>query len=45
MFIFSIFAKIIPKVLKAYNTVENTILHYELYLQPLKKSETIFLIK
>ena len=36
MFISSLFAKIISKVLQNYNTVENTILHYVLYLKPLK---------
>ena len=39
------FAKIIPKFLKTYNTVDNTILYYVLYLQRLKKYETIFSIK
>ena len=41
-FISSLFAKIILKVLKTYNTMENTILYYALYLEPLKKYGTIF---
>ena len=36
-FISSLFAKMIPKIIKTYNAVENSILYYALYLQPLKK--------
>ena len=43
MFINSLLAKISPEVLKTYNTVENTILHYASYLQPLNEYRTICL--
>ena len=39
--VFEILSKMIPKVLQTYNTLENTILHYALYLQSFKKYATI----
>ena len=44
-FISFLIVKIIPKVLRTYNTVEDTILYYALYLQPSKKYGNIVSIK